>query len=52
MQCSGEIFLLGGGNLRGSNFHHSENCYLVGKVRGVKNLWGSGWVGGEEQIFG
>ena len=30
MQCSGGIFLLGGGYLTKSNFDHSENCYLVG----------------------
>ena len=39
MQCSGGIFLLGGGNLTRSNFDHSENCYLVG---GDKNLVGGG----------
>ena len=57
MQCSGGIFLLGGGNLTRSNFDHSENCYLVG---GTKIWWGEStgggggffMVGGNEQIFG
>ena len=50
MQCSGGIFLLGGGNLTRSNFDHSENCYLVGVGGGGMNLqWGGGWGG---QKFG
>ena len=46
MQCSGRIFLLGGGNLTRSNFDHSENCYLVGVGGGGggggRNIWWEG----------
>ena len=60
MQCSGGIFLLGGGNLMRSNFDHSENCYLVGGneplVAGEQKFGeGGGGIfpgGGNEQIFG
>ena len=67
MQCSGGIFLLGGGNLTRSNFDHSENCYLVGGNEplvggGTNILWGGSLLGGgggdfslwgeNEQIFG
>ena len=30
INSAGGIFLLGGGNLTGSVFDRSENCYLVG----------------------
>ena len=48
MQCSGGIFLLGGGNLTRSNFDNSENCYLV--EGGNKPLVGGGgdFSGGRE----
>ena len=49
MQCSGGIFLLGGGNLTRSNFDHSENCYLVGVGM---NLWFGGDLVEWEQKFG
>ena len=43
MQCSGGIFLSGGGNLMRSNFDHSENCYLVG---GNRDFVGASLLGG------
>ena len=66
VQCSGGIFLLGGGNLTRSNFDYSENCYLVWGnylLGGNQNLvvggvyWGGEFFlvgrgeGGDEQIF-
>ena len=53
MQCSWGIFLLDGGNLKRSNFAHSENCYLVGGDEPLVG-WGifPGGGGGDEQIFG